>query len=302
MSQTGGVTCSDWRCPVARSSPTVARRTIARVLRDSRLASKTSAQAAAAHAGLHQSTLSRIERGEVKVEPGTASLLLELYGVSEEDRKALLEVARVARQRGWWQRYRGAVPEWFDTYVGLETEASQIRTYESEWIPGILQTSAYARNLIELDAIPPESEKETEKRLAVRRERQERIAGSNPVELHAVINEAALHRQVGGPKTMAEQLEYLASAALRPNVTIQVLPYEAGGHPASYGSFVLLDFDQIHEHTVVYIEYCGGSLYLEEQEEIATYESMFQRVASAHASNQKISMELIRRAINSHLG
>lgn len=284
---------------MAKSSPTVARRTLARVLREARADKGISSQVAAAHAGLHPSTLSRVERAEVKVEPGTAALLLEFYGVGAADRKILLEVARAARQRGWWQRYRKAVPDWFNTYVGLETEATALRTYETELVPGILQTAEYARVLVELDALPPADDKETEKRVAVRQERQERVTGDNPLALSVVLNEAVLYRQVGGPNVMATQVEHLISVSALGNVEIQVLPFSAGGHPASYGSFVILEFSQVHDHTVVYIEYCGGSLYLEERSELETYTSMFTRLRMSAADDSE-SQALLRKALETH--
>ncbi|GAA3752348.1 helix-turn-helix domain-containing protein [Salinactinospora qingdaonensis] len=281
------------------SSPTVARRTLARVLRESRTARGITSKEAAAHAGLHPSTLSRIERAEVKVEPGTAALLLEHYGVSTEDRNSLLEVARAARQRGWWQQYRGAVPEWFSSYIGLETEATRLRTYETELIPGIVQTPDYARALVAADVLAPADEKEAEKRVTVRQERQQRLTGDNPLHLSVVLNDAALYREIGGPETMVSQLEHLLAMSKLPNVQLRLLPFTAGGHPAGYGSFVILDFPEIHNHTVVYVEYCGGALYLEEPTELETYTSMFERL-NDHACDVPASQELVQRALDIH--
>jgi Domain of unknown function (DUF5753) len=173
-------------------------------------------------------TVTRIESGQSAPRVADAARMLELYGVTGTRREMLITLAREARRRGWWQQY--SVTPWFEVYVGLEEEASEIRSYEAEAIPGLLQTEGYARAIMHADVdVPPEEE--VQRRIVVRMKRQERITGEDAPKMWVVLNEAALHRQVGGRETMREQLRHLAEVSRANRVVVQVLGYGAGAHP-----------------------------------------------------------------------
>lgn len=264
--------------------PTVARRLLGHALRDRRTASKMTLREAASLAGIDPTTLSRIENAAVKAEPGTALMLLDGYkGVDAKTREAVKELAFQARTRGWWQRYSKGIPDWFANYIGLETGAKRVSTYECDLIPGLLQTNNYTQALIMSGVTASKDEKEASSRIALRNERQQRVLSSNNQEVSAVIGEAALRRMVGGPETMRGQLAHLMAASENKNIRLQVLPFSSGNHPANYGSFVLLYFDQ-PSIPVVYLEYAGSGIYLEDAKDAETHETIFMETQAAALS------------------
>ncbi|WP_160049306.1 helix-turn-helix transcriptional regulator [Nocardiopsis sp. JB363] len=255
-------------------SPMVARLGLANFLKEAR--GKRSSAEAAAVAGFSKATLSRVERGESTISPGDARLLMSHYGVSADLIESLADLAYAAKQPGWWQRYKSALPDWFSLFVGIETAAHRIRTYEPEWIPGILQTPEYSRAIIEKGVQVRDSEELILESVNFRQRRQEKLTGESPAGFQAVINEAALHRQVGGSEGHRAQLDYLLALSQQENVDIRVLPFSSGSHAASYGSFVLLDYSVVgRDYALAYIEYSGGAIYLEAEEEISMHRQMF---------------------------
>ncbi|MFC7330111.1 helix-turn-helix domain-containing protein [Marinactinospora rubrisoli] len=287
---------------MAEASPTVARRTLARVLRQRREVARITAARAAKHAGMHAATLSKVESATTRIQPGTAQLLMKLYGASEAECEAVFELAHAARQRGWWQTHK-ATPAWFDAYVGLETEASTLRAYQTELIHGLLQTEDYAFALARA-AVDVSSDDEAKQHVALRMARQERLLSNKPPQLHVVLNEAALYREVGGPTVMRSQLEHLRQRCELPNVTFQVLPFSAGEHPAGAGSFLIVGFDGSPHQTiayedVVYVEYALGALYLEERSDTEHFANIFAGLTDRAASPSQ-SLTLIERAISNH--
>lgn len=252
----------------------VARLGLANFLKEAR--GKRSSAEAAAVAGFSKATLSRVERGESTISPGDARLLMSHYGVAADMIESLADLAYAAKQPGWWQRYKSALPDWFSLFVGVETAAHRIRTYEPEWIPGILQTPEYSRAIIEKGVQVRDSEELILESVNFRQRRQEKLTGESPADFQAVINEAALHRQVGGAEGHRAQLDYLLTLSRRENVDIRVLPFNSGAHAASYGSFVLLDYSVVgRDYALAYIEYSGGAIYLEAEEEISMHRQMF---------------------------
>lgn len=261
---------------MAGIGPTVARRTVARLLRERREAKGVTVTAAARAAGINQSTMSRIETNVAKVEVGTAVLLFRKYGVPESELEVLEQIAHAARQKTTSPISLGNIPEWFRVYVGLEEDASEIRTYEHELVPGFLQTPEYALALVNSDVFPPGDEKEANVRVKVRETRAQRILDSEkPVSV--VLGEAALHRIVGDKETSFGQIEHLLKTSERENISVRILPF-AKDHPAHYGRFVILTFPPPYAHEVAYAEYAGGALYLEEEHEVTTYSGMFDRL------------------------
>lgn len=277
---------------MARTSPTVKRRRIAAELRRLRAETGMSAEEAAKAVGLSKSAISRIEKAESSPQVPTVGALLRLYGVEESDIEPLLEIAREARKRGWWQRFNNVLPDWFDTYIGLESEASHISEYEPQLVPGTLQTADYARAVIKAEH-PNADPTEIEKRVELRLERQHR---DNPPRLWIVLDEAVLHRIVGSRDIMREQLKRVAEAAAQPGNDIQVLPFEAGEHGSMGSAFFILTFPDPGDTPCVYLETRAGSLYLEEIDEIRQYATLFDHLRATALGVRK-SAELVSEAI-----
>jgi transcriptional regulator with XRE-family HTH domain len=278
-----------------RPSPTVRRRRLRyelRRLRDEH--GLTIEQVQEASGGdIKAPSISRWENGERTVRPTDLRLLLDIYQVDGQRREALLTLARQAKERGWWQSYGSAIPQWFQVYVGLEAEASSVRVYESELVHGLLQTAGYYRAF--LQAAPAAAvDAEADRKIEVRLARQERLTGEDPPDYWAVLNEAVIRRVVGGPVVMREQLGHIADMAQLPHVNVQVLPFGAGVHPAMDGSFEILGFPETGDPDVVYLENQAGSLYLEEQPEIDRYARMFSHLM-AKALDPEESRRLIAR-------
>ncbi|TCB95963.1 XRE family transcriptional regulator [Micromonospora zingiberis] len=256
------------------ASPTVRRRRIARELRQLRESTGMTLDAAARQLDMSKSNLSRIENAQIGIKPRDVRAALALYQVTGNDAEALIEIARGAQQRGWWQHYSDVLPEWFEFYVGLEAEAATLRTYEAEAVPGLLQTEAYARDVYRLTA----GEDDLDRKVAARLRRQDVLRSDDPVELSVVLNEAVLLRPVSNRAVMAGQLSHLETVAQLPNVTIQVLPFEAGGHPAMNSPYVLLTFADAADAAVVYLENLTTGLALEEATQVRSYSLVHERL------------------------
>ncbi|MFG3707726.1 helix-turn-helix domain-containing protein [Micromonospora sp. NPDC047670] len=249
------------------ASPTVRRRRIARELRQLRERAGMTLDVAARQLDMSKSNLSRIENAQIGIKPRDVRAALALYEVTGADAEALIEIARGAQQRGWWQNYSDVLPEWFEFYVGLEAEAATLRTYEAEAVPGLLQTEAYAREVFRRTA----GEDGIERKVAARLHRQNVLHRDSPVELSVVLNEAVLCRPIGGNAVMADQMAHLAKVAQLPNVTLLVLPFSAGGHPAMNAPYVVLTFADAADATVVYLENLTMGLALEGAEHVRGY-------------------------------
>jgi hypothetical protein len=199
--------------------------------------------------------------------------MLEIYGAPAEQRDSLVQLARDSRQKGWWHAYGDTVQPHFATYLGLESAASEIRIYEVSLIPGLLQTEDYARAVITAGMVnSPQAD--IERRVALRMERQ-RLARSSPPKVWAVLDEAALHRHVGGPEVMRAQLEYLLELARLPNVSLQVVPFTGGAHPAMGRPFIVLVFGERIDPDVVYLEDLTSALWVENMAEVDRYNVFF---------------------------
>ncbi|GAA4631329.1 helix-turn-helix transcriptional regulator [Actinoallomurus vinaceus] len=220
------------------------------------------------------SALSRWETGERRIRPVDLRALLDLYDIQDEHREVLLTFARQAREKGWWHSFGGAIPSWFEFYIGLETEATSIHVYEAELVHGLLQTPEYYRAFLRVGPAAAQAE-EIERKIAVRTARQERLTSDDPPKYWAVLNEAVIRRVVGGSETMRTQLQHIAKMAELPHVDVQVLPFKAGAHPAMDGSFEILGFPEPADPDVVYLESQTGSLYLEKEAELQRYTTMF---------------------------
>jgi hypothetical protein len=224
------------------------------------------------------SKISRIETGQVRATPRDVRDMLEIYGVDGEQREALIQIAREARQTAWWHAYGDVMKE--STYVGLEAAAASIQTFEPLVVPGLFQITEYAR-AISRTLVPKLRSEEVERQVELRMARQMMLTQDDPPAVWAVLDEAALRRPIGEPGVMAEQLHHLTEVAAFPTVTIQVLPFPAGEHPGLSGAFTLLGFPEPADPDVVYIEHATGDLYLERAEEIRQYALLFDYLRAA---------------------
>jgi len=241
----------------------------------------------------------RIENGAVGMRALDVKAMCELYGASTELTEALMALARETKAKGWWQSYSDALPSWFELYVGLEAAANRVRYLQSDVVPGLLQTKAYAREVIAIDD-PYLAVDERERRLAVRMERQQLLGRRVPPapQLEVILSEAVLLRPIPDPEAMAGQLEALAEANDRPNVTVRVLPLEKGFHRwVAAGSFTILDFPSERgrepEPSTVYTDGPTGALYLDKPREVHAYESIWTS-ASERALSEAESTRAIR--------
>ncbi|MFA1540705.1 helix-turn-helix domain-containing protein [Actinomadura monticuli] len=260
----------------SRTSPTVRRRRLASEMRRLRRESGKTREEAAKFADIAPATVSRIEAAVHAPKVADIMALCKFYGLDDERTEVLVTLARQSRQRGWWQKYSTAIPAWFEVYVGLEEEVSEIRSYQSEVIFGLLQTEAYARTvLLADDNVSPE---DGERMLEVRMRRQKLLEGLDRPKLWIIQNEAALRREVGGRAVMHEQLDHLVTMSRMPGVTIQVLPLASGAHPSMHGAFEVLSFPNRRDPDVVYVDYRNGSIYLEESAEVDDYAQLFDQL------------------------
>jgi transcriptional regulator with XRE-family HTH domain len=239
-----------------------------------------------------ESKISRLELGRVSFKERDVDDLLTLYGVGDKaEREALIQLAREANTPGWWHRYNDVLPGWFQTYVGLEESAALIRTYELQFVPGLLQSEGYARAVIRLGNAGA-AEHEIDQRVELRLQRQERLTGPDAPRLWAVIDEGALRRPIGGPEVMRGQFEHLIEMSKLPNVTIQIMPFRFGGHAAEGGAFTILRFPEQDLPDVVYVENLTGAMYLDKRDDVDTYLQAMERLCVDSATPER-TVELL---------
>ncbi|MFI5803768.1 helix-turn-helix domain-containing protein [Streptomyces sp. NPDC051561] len=225
-----------------------------------------------------ESKISRMELGRVSFKARDVEDLLTLYGVTDgTERESLLALAREANLAGWWHSFGDVLPGWFQTYVGLEGAASLIRIYEVQFVHGLLQTDAYA-NAVVRRGIPHATAAEIDRRVALRLERQKILVSERAPHFHAVLDEAALRRPYGDRDVMRGQLQHLIDISERENVTLQVMPFNFGGHAGESGAFTLLRFPESDLSDLVYLEQLTSALYLDKREEVAQYERVMDRL------------------------
>ncbi|HYY80120.1 MAG TPA: helix-turn-helix transcriptional regulator [Actinomycetes bacterium] len=228
------------------------------------------------------SKISRMELGRVGFKERDVADLLTMYGITDDqERQALLNLARQANTPGWWHRYGDLLPGWFQAYVGLEEAATLIRTFEVQFVPGLLQTDDYARAVI-TQGNPAAPAEEVERRVGLRQRRQDLLTrpgpDGSPRRLWAVVDEAALRRPIGGRKVLRGQLEHLIEATGLPTVTLQVLPFHVGGHAAEGGAFTILRFSEPDLPDVVYVEQLTSALYLDKLDDVDAYAAVMNRL------------------------
>jgi transcriptional regulator with XRE-family HTH domain len=224
------------------------------------------------------SKISRMELGRVSFKERDVADLLTLYGVADEREHAeLLALARQANTPGWWHQFGDILPPWFQSYLGLESAASLIRTYEIQFVPGLLQTADYARAVIRLGHANA-SAAEIDRRIELRQSRQQVLKKASPPKLWAVIDEAVLRRPIGGAKVMGAQIEALIEASKLPNIRLQIIPFDAGGHAAAGGPFAILRFPEPELPDVVYVEQLTTAQYLDKRDDVDNYAIAMEQV------------------------
>ncbi|CAL9379210.1 helix-turn-helix domain-containing protein [Streptomyces sp. NPDC015242] len=275
--------------------PAVRRRKLGAELRALRAAAGLTSGEAARLVGWHQSKVSRIETGTSGVKPADVRLLLDAYGVRETQLRELLMVLAGSDDSGgrhhWWHAYRGVLPPTYRDFISLESQAGAMRTLETTVVPGLLQTPEYARAVTRA-AVEGLSEDRLDTLVEVRLARQDVLRADPPLELSAVLDEAVLRREVGGPGVMTRQLERLIEAARLPQVRLQVLPFAAGAHIGVTGPFVILSFSSTSDLDVVVLDHLTSSLYLERKEDLQAYTEAFNAL-QIHALSPEDSLDFI---------
>jgi transcriptional regulator with XRE-family HTH domain len=275
-------------------APTLRLRRLAAELRRLRSEAGLSREEVQERTALNAATLYRIEMVQARPQRRTLLTLLQLYGVPDEDRPALLDLLRQAAEPSWLQTFPGDLPEVFSTFFLFESEATTLLNYETLFIPGLLQTEDYAR-AVYAGGAPTATKDEVERLVEARMSRQVVLTreSPSPLRLWTIIDEAALRRPVGNQKIMAAQLDHLAQSATElPHVTLQVMPYEIGAHPGMSGAFAVLQFGgDLPTGDVVYVESPSGSLFLESEADMARFTAIFEHLrAMALAPKQSVSL------------
>ena len=279
---------------------TVPRRQLGRYLRDLRKGSRLTVLTAAAELEWSETKMWRIETGRTAMRSLDVAAMCKIYGAPPDLTTALMGLAKETKANGWWHSYGDVIPEYFDVYVGLEEAASHLAGYQSELVPGLLQTEDYARTLIRADN-PGVDDAEIERRVSVRMARQVLLTRvTAPPVLDVVLNEAVLCRPVGGARVMARQLDRLAEISELPTLSVRVMPFGAGLHRGALsGPFIILRFPlngtgQETEPTTVYVEGFTGALYLDKPHEIERYTIAFTNIGES-SLDEKSSRELMSR-------
>jgi transcriptional regulator with XRE-family HTH domain len=275
--------------------PTLRRRRLGAELKRRREAAGLTQEHVSRYFEWHAAKVTRIETARVAVTARDVRDLLTLYGVHDDEyREALIGLARQSRERTWWTDYRDVMRP--GNFVGLEAEASSMRVWEPVVLPGLLQTEAYMRALMRTgrSSDPPES---IDRRVALRIKRQDRLTGPNPLTLSAIVDESVIRRVVGGADVMGDQLRHLLSRAQLPNVTLQILPFDAGEHSFLGGSAALLEFRETTHLDVLYLEGLAGDYYEEQPLEVARYRNELERLSSM-ALDRRMSVKMIENMLD----
>ncbi|MFD5338628.1 helix-turn-helix domain-containing protein [Streptomyces hawaiiensis] len=275
--------------------PAVRRRKLGAELRALRTSAGLTSGEAARLVGWHQSKVSRIETGTSGVKPADVRLLLDAYGVADSQLRELLMMLPGSDDNGgrhhWWHAYRGVLPPTYRDFISLESQAGAMRTLETTVVPGLLQTPEYARAVTRA-AVEGLPEDRLDTLVEVRLARQDVLRADPPLRLSAVLDEAVLRREVGGPGVMARQLERLVEAARLPQVRLQVLPFAAGAHIGVTGPFVIFSFSSTSDLDVVVLDHLTSSLYLERKEDLQAYTEAFNAL-QIHALSPEDSLDYI---------
>lgn len=280
-------------------APTVLRVVLGRRLQHLREKAGLSYEAAGEALDVTHATVRRMEKAEVGLKVPYVEKLLQTYGVTAEGEiEEFLGLAREANRPGWWHSYRDVLPEWFSAFVSLESESDVIRAYEPHYVPGLLQTEAYAGAVLR-SGMPQAPEEEIQRQIALRMERQAVLNRDKPPLLWVVLDETVLRRPIGGAEVMREQIEHLIQASSHPNVRLQVMPFEVGPHPAMYGPFHLFRFPIDELPDVACAESLVGAVYFDHRDDVSAFLEALDRMCAqaAPVSRTEAILSAMRKEI-----
>ncbi|WP_412517446.1 helix-turn-helix domain-containing protein [Actinomadura madurae] len=279
--------------PEART-PTVRARQLARELRQRRITANLTGEQAATELGWSSAKVSRIETARTAVTVADVKRLLNLYQIPEAQEERLVELARSAQQRGWWESVAD-LPEGYSTYIGLEDETSFLRSFRLSIVNGLLQTESYARAVIR-NTVPKLPPGEIERKVEIRLKRQKRITEKDPLKIWTILEEGVIRRLIGGAEVTREQMNHLLTLSQRPDITIQVLPFTKGAHPSIGVSFNILSFSGDILPDVVHVEEMTGDLFIENEKRAFRYMLAFEEL-QRRALTERETQDFISKAI-----
>ncbi|MFJ9722434.1 helix-turn-helix domain-containing protein [Streptomyces sp. NPDC101209] len=252
------------------SAPTVLRMILGRRLQERRQGAGVSLEAAAKALRVTPLTIRRLEKAEVGLRPLYVELLLQTYGADRQEIDEFVALAERANEPGWWHTYRDVLPGWFSAYVSLETGARTLRTYEPHYVTGLLQTPAYARAVLG-GGFPNDDDEDLDRRVDLRLRRQSLLDRPDAPTLWVVMEEAVLHRVVGGPEVMREQIERLLDVSELAHVSVDVVPFTAGAHVGACAPFTYFRFEAPELPDIVYTEILSGAMYLDQRSDVVAH-------------------------------
>ncbi|MEV7387325.1 helix-turn-helix transcriptional regulator [Streptomyces sp. NPDC091215] len=252
------------------SAPTVLRMILGRRLQERRQEAGVSLEDAARALRVAPLTIRRLEKAEVALKPLYVEKLLETYGADRQETEEFVAFAERANEPGWWHTYRDVLPTWFSAYVSLETGAKTLRTYEPHYVTGLLQTREYARAVLG-GGFPNDRDEELDRRVDLRLRRQALLDRPDAPTLWVVVEEAVLHRVVGGPEVMRAQIERLLEVMELDHVSVDVVPFTAGAHVGACAPFTYFRFEEPELPDVVYSEILSGAMYLDQRSDVVAH-------------------------------
>ncbi|MER5939833.1 helix-turn-helix transcriptional regulator [Streptomyces sp. NPDC001928] len=271
-----------------RPAPTVGQVVLGKRLQELREASGLGRDEAAQVLRVTAATIRRMETAEVALKIPYVQVLLETYGVPDDEAAAFVSLTEEANQPGWWQRFHDVLPDWFSLYVSLEGAARIIRSYEPHFVPGLLQTEEYARAVMRAGTIGQTGPETVERHVSLRMERQRLLERPDPPHLWVIMDETVLRRPVsGGGVVMRDQVDRLLEFAERDRVTLQIAEFASGPHPGTYAPFTLFRFGEPELPDMVYTEYLSGALYLDSRTEVAAHLEVLDHMSTASASAER---------------
>jgi transcriptional regulator with XRE-family HTH domain len=261
---------SEARSGSGTSAPTVLRMILGRRLQDRRQGAGVSLEDAAKALRVKSLTIRRLEKAEVGLKPLYVEKLLETYGADQQEIDEFVALAEQANEPGWWHAYRDVLPNWFTAYVSLESGAKTLRTYEPHYVTGLLQTHGYARAVLR-GGFPNENEEDLQRRVDLRLTRQRLLEGSDAPTLWVVMEEAVLHRVVGGAEVMREQIDRLLEVSELDHISLDVVPFTAGAHVGACAPFTYFRFEEPELPDIVYSEILSASVYLDQRSDVVAH-------------------------------
>ncbi|MFF9602310.1 helix-turn-helix domain-containing protein [Streptomyces sp. NPDC014684] len=277
-----------------RAAPTVGQVVLGKRLQELREAAGLSREEAARVLRVASATVRRMEMAEVALKIPYVQVLLATYGAAGDEQAAFVRLAEEANQPGWWQRFHDVLPDWFSLYVSLEGAARIVRSYEPHFVPGLLQTEAYARAVLEAGTIGQSGPESIERHVSLRMARQRLLERDDPPHLWVIMDETVLRRPVSvDAAVMRDQLDRLLEYADRDRVTLQLAEFAAGPHPGTYAPFTLFRFAEPELPDMVFTEYLTGALYLDSRQEVSTHLEVLDHM-TARASSARRTRQVLR--------